>query len=183
MYASMLGRLLASMFVSASGAPCASPCCAIHTCATTWPKCQSQCCLPWVVSADGCDLCLKQNGCMTPTPRPVPTPKPTPRPLPTPPAPPTPKPAHPAEWLLLCDMYLATQAGDGWTASCKSGWEWCATKRGNVTDCCQWNGVRCNTERKITALNLGGCNLQGMLPQKKSVFSLPIYPRISVAVG
>jgi hypothetical protein len=89
----------------------------------------------------------------------------------------------PEEQDLACDLYKSTSAGDGWAATCKTGWEWCSKKQGTPIPCCKWNGVQCDSAGHITILSLGGCNLQGKLTLNTtghSIMSLPFLEQFHV---
>ena len=138
--------------INTTGA-CASQCCQTN-CKTVFPAKCASCCSKYITLPADCNSCLKDAGCAT-----IPTPAPPP---PTP-APPGPAPAGkcvPAERDLACDLYHSTSTGDGWTATCKSGWEWCTKKLGTPIPCCEWSGISCNSAGHMTILKLGGCNLQ-----------------------
>lgn len=60
---------------------------------------------------------------------------------------------HP-DYEALAALYVSTN-GDNWTRS--TGW---------LTDCdvCDWEGVSCSAQGRVISLNLGGNNLDGVLP-------------------
>jgi hypothetical protein len=148
---------------------CKSICCDLK-CESTFPKnCSTPCCVSYITDPANCATCLTNHGCTSP---------------PTP-APPGPGPGHADQCALLCDMYHSTAQGDGWIASCKGGWA-TSCKGAPTTSCCDWFGITCNTNRDVTKIALGGCNLLGKLPTNtkgQSIFALEALEEFHVENG
>jgi hypothetical protein len=83
-------------------------------------------------------------------------------------------------------MYTSTSRGDGWIASCKSGWAIGCRYATPTTSCCGWHGITCNSNGDVTKIALGGCNLLGTLAVNaagQSIFSLPALAEFGVENG